>query len=169
MIGLIGKPDVAIGTGGDAYADAEEGELIFRDYSIRCDRSNFACRTFTEPDVAVWPRRNVCRIAQARSREVADLAARSDASDFAAVGKREPKVAVFTHRNRERLAAFTDRGTFDRRCLGGSAADQDAERGYAARNFQTKWTPREDDGCNSGTDEVEKGYHKGATFGRIWE
>ena len=69
------------------------------------DRSNFASRAFAEPDVAVWPWRDKCRIAQARGSDVVDTAVRSDPGDFAAVGKREPEVAVFAHRDRERLAA----------------------------------------------------------------
>lgn len=63
MIGLIGKPYVAIGTGGDADADAEKGELVLSDYSMRRDRSNLARRAFAEPDVAVWARGDKCRIA----------------------------------------------------------------------------------------------------------
>ena len=58
--------------GGDADADPEKGELIFRDDAIRGDRSNLTGRAFTKPDVAVWPRRDECRIAQARGPEVAD-------------------------------------------------------------------------------------------------
>ena len=72
MIGLIRKPDVAIGPGRDADADTEKGELILRDDSIRSDRSNLAGRAFPKPDVAVWPRRDECRIAQARSPGVVD-------------------------------------------------------------------------------------------------
>src|SRR4030095_3021661 len=98
MIGLVGKPDVAIGPGGDAHADPEKGELIFRDDSIRGDRRNFARRAFAEPDVAVWPRRDECRIAQARRPRVADAPVRNDPGDLAAVGKREPEGAVFAHR-----------------------------------------------------------------------
>src|SRR5205809_5129644 len=95
MVGLVSKPDVAIRPSGDAHADPEKGQLIFRDDSIRRERSNFARRAFAEPDVAVWPRRDECRIAQARGPGVADGAVRSDPGDFAAVGKREPKGAVF--------------------------------------------------------------------------
>src|SRR4029453_226583 len=79
MIGLVGKPDIAIGPGGDAHADAEKRKLIFCDDSIRRDRSNFARRTFAEPDVAVWPRRDERRIAQAWGPKVTDDAARGDA------------------------------------------------------------------------------------------
>src|SRR5439155_14368626 len=39
MISLVRKPDVAIGSGGDADAHSEKGELILRDDSIRRDRS----------------------------------------------------------------------------------------------------------------------------------
>ena len=164
MIGLIGKPDVAIGAGGNAHADPEKGKLIFRDDSIRRDRSNFARRAFAEPDVAVWPRRDECRIAQAWGPKVTDDAARSDAGDFAAVGKREPEVTVFAHRDRERLAASTNWEAFDRRRLGCSAACREGERGEAADELEMKLTPGKDEDVNGAPDEVKTRYHEGNNF-----
>jgi hypothetical protein len=165
MIGLVGKLDVAIGPGGDAHADPEKGELIFRDDSIRRDRSNFARRAFAEPDVAVWPRRDKCRIAQARSPGVADTAVRNDPGDFATVGKREPEAAIFAHRDRERLAASTDGDAFDRRRLGSNAGCREGERGESAGKLEMKLMPGEDEGGNGGLDEMKTCYHECNKFG----
>ena len=165
MIGLVGKPDVAIGPGGDAHADPEKGELIFRDDSIRRDRSNFACRAFAEPDVAVWPWRDECRIAQARRPGVADAAVRNDPGDFATVGKCEPEAAIFAHRDRERLAASTDRDAFDRRCLGSNAACREGEYGQCAGKLEMKLLPGGNEGGDDGLDGVKTRYHKGNNFG----
>src|SRR5262249_15251214 len=160
MIGLIGKPDVAIGPGGNTDAHPEKGELILRDDSIRRDRSNLAGRAFTEPDVTVWPRRDECRIAQARRPGVLDISLRTDASDFAAIRKSEPKLAVLAHRDRERLGASKDREAFARRRLGSNAACREGERGEAADKLEMKLTPGKDEDVNGAPDEVKTRYHK---------
>ena len=165
MIGLVGKPDVAIGPGGDAHADAEKGELIFHDDSIRRNRSNFARRAFAEPDVAVWPRRDECRIAQARRPEVIDAAAWSDPGDFAAVGKCEPEVAVFAHGDRERLAASTNRKGFERRRLRRGAGCEDREQSEAKSKFRVKLMPEGGERYHRRFEKMMACYH-GASVAR---
>ncbi len=154
MIGLVGKPDVAIGAGGDAHADPEKGELIFRYDSIRRNRSNLARRTFAEPDVAVWPGRDKCRIAQAWGPGVVDHALRSDPGDFAATGKGEPEVAVLAHRDREWLGASKDRGG-----LGSNATSREDECGDTAREVETELTRGGREACNGRFDKMKINFH----------
>ena len=101
----------------------------------------FASRAFAEPYVAVWPRRDECRIAQARGPEVADAAARSDASDFAAIGKSEPEIPVRAHRNVKRLRSLPDREGSEE-CLGGNVSTGECEQsGDAEAECEETFTP----------------------------